>query len=123
MRFLKPVNVLAAANMLCFAYAISGLLAFILFIFKGGDRVVLPMGLWLPEFHLTIDFKVFRANNLIFPIWGIPLCILCGLVTGWITGATCASLTTSLQDSWGDGIPNNRLDPPPHLPLPKNSSS
>ena len=90
MRFLKPVNVLAAANMLCFAYAISGVLAFILFIFKGGDRVVLPMGLWLPEFHLTIDFKVFRANNLIFPIWGIPLCILCGLVTGWITGATCA---------------------------------
>ena len=91
MRFLKPVNVLAAANMLCFAYLITGVLTFVGYLFKGGPAsVALPFGLVLPEARLTLNVHVFRSSNIAYTTETLVLCITGWLVTGWLTGGTCA---------------------------------
>jgi hypothetical protein len=117
MRFLKPVNVLAAANMLSLAYLVSELIAFIRFESKGPDQVVLPFGFWLPEAHLTLHVQVFRSNNRIYTFWTVLICIASGLVSGWITGALCALVYNPVARSLGakdwesSPLPSSALPP------------
>ena len=101
MRFLKPVNVLAAANMLSFAYLVSGVIAFLNFLFKGPNQTVLPIGFWLPQMHLTWNIHVFRSSNQSYTFWTVLICIASGLVSGWITGALCAIVYNPLAKSLG----------------------
>jgi hypothetical protein len=118
MRFLKPVNVLAAANMLSFAYLVSGVIAFLSFLFKGPNQTVLPFGLWLPQVHLTWNIHVFRSNNLIYTLWTVLISIASGLVSGWITGALCAIVYNPVAKSFG--AKDSESSPLPGSALPLN---
>lgn len=117
MRFFKPVNVLAAANMLSFAYLVSGVIAFLNFLFKGPNQTVLPFGLWLPQTHLTLNIHVFRSNSLIYTFGTVLLFIASALVSGWIAGALSAIVynpvarSLGARDSESSPLPSSALPP------------
>ena len=117
MGFLKPVNTLAAANMLSMAYLVSELIAFMRFLSKGPEQVVLPFGFWLPGAHLTLDLHVFRSNNLIYTFWTVVICIASGLVSGWITGALCAIVYNPVAKALGTEASGSSRPPRSELPL------
>ena len=74
------------------AYAVFGLVAFLLFVAGGDQYLTLPFGVVAPLVHLNLNFNVERSTGLLYNIFLCVAATVSYSLTGWATGAVGALL-------------------------------
>ena len=69
------------------AYAVFGLVAFLLFAVKGDQYLTLPFGVVAPLVHLNLNFNLERSTGLFYNIFLCVAAVVSYSRTGWVTGA------------------------------------
>jgi hypothetical protein len=84
---ITSIRIAPVARIMAIAYAVFGLVAFLLFAVKGDQYLTLPFGVVAPLVHLNLNLNLVRSTGLFYNIFLCLAAVVSYSLTGWVTGA------------------------------------
>ncbi|HKS76163.1 MAG TPA: hypothetical protein VJQ82_23325 [Terriglobales bacterium] len=84
------VRVAPVVRVLAIAYAVFGVVAFLLYAVSSAEALTLPFGLVAPLFHLNVNLSLPRSSGVLYNAFLCIAAILSYSLTGAITGVGAA---------------------------------